>query len=72
MNKHYPFFYCVRFFSFQFFLTYVYIFFRYFDAVPGTVSQLSFGDNDGNDLFPEIDTDEADIDEFLTFDANPR
>ena len=40
--------------------------------MPGTVSQLSFGDNDGNDRFPEIDTDEADIDEFLTFDANPR
>ena len=50
---------------------YIY-FFRYFDAVPGTVSQLSFGDNDGNDRFPEIDTDEADIDEFLNFDANPR
>ena len=47
-------------------------FFRYFDAALGCVSPLSLDGNDCSDRFPEIDTDEADIDEFLTYDANPR
>ena len=58
------------FLSISFYL-FVY-FFRYFDAALGCVSPLSLDGNDCSDRFPEIDTDEADIDEFLTYDANPR
>ena len=51
---------------------FLFFLFRYFDAAPGSVSLSNQGDNDMIDRSTEIDTDEADNDDFLTFAANPR